>query len=331
MYFSTTIIGDLIGYASEKGVPVTDQAWTSDLERKRFVGYDTMVKALNFLRQTLNDEYLGLHIGEQISLQATATVDRIMQHSPTLDESITNAIQYSRVISDALECSSEKTPQQYSIIYDENPNWKLQQSYARKQILDMAILSNVKALTAYTKYQYHPICVHFSYQKPKNLNEYYRLFNCTLKFNKLRSEVIYDRRIIDRHGKNVEFGLLQNLKEKVAHEIQVLPTENDLIYRLKRSILNHMPNRKSADEVAKELVMSRRTLQRKLKDLQTTFKKVESALLLKLAMTYLEENEKTLDEISYLLGFSECSAFIRFFRSLRAQTPTKYKNSTLAR
>ena len=43
-------------------------------------------------------------------------------------------------------------------------------------------------------------------------------------------------------------------------------------------------------------------------DQNTTFKKIEFELQLKLAMTYLEENQKSIDEISYLLGFSESSA-----------------------
>ena len=123
------------------------------------------------------------------------------------------------------------------------------------------------------------------------------------------------------------YGLLENLKEKVAKEIKNLPTENALVYKLKKCILNHKPKRMLIEEAAKELYLSKRTLQRRLKELNATFKKVEYELLLKLAKTYLKEDEKSVDEISYLLGFSESSAFIRFFKSLTAQTPLEYKSN----
>ena len=328
MYFSSIIIGDLIEYAAKKGVEIEAlENEFSDLEKQKYIDYDSMVNILNFLSQELNDEYLGLHVGEQIFLKVTAQVDRIMLNSSTLEEAILNAIQYSKVISDALQCSYQKTEQYYSIIYEENPNWKIQQNFAKRQVLDITLLSNVKSLNAYSNYQYFPFRVHFSYAKPKALYEYYRLFNCSLKFGQARTEIVYERQIIDRHKKNIKQGLLESLKEKVADEIENLPVENDLVYQLKKCILNHKPQRILINEAAKELNFSKRTLQRKLKEFNTSFKAIEYELQLKLAKTYLEEGEKSLDEVSYLLGFSESSALIRFFKSLTGKTPKEYQNN----
>ena len=317
---------DLMDYARQHDVefrPVKYHHGQSANEK--YVGYDQVVRALNNLSDVLGDHCLGLHVAEQISLKATAQVTGIMLSSQTLKESIENAIHYSKLISDALECSLDSTPDHYSIVYEENPNWKVQHGNAKKQILDMALLSNVKSLGAYANYQYFPVKVHFTYDKPRHLNEYFRLFNCSLRFNQPRSEIIYEKQVIDRHSRAIAKGLLENLMEKVAHEIDALPAEDKLVNQLKKCILNYKPERLMVDEAASQLHMSGRTLQRKLKARDTNFKQVEHELQINLAKSYLDEGQKSIDEISYLLGFAEGSAFIRFFKTATSQTPGSYK------
>ncbi len=110
----------------------------------------------------------------------------------------------------------------------------------------MALLSNVTSLAAYTSYTYYPVRVKFNYERPKSLKEYYRLFNCSLSFEQEKSEIIYDRKIINLYSNEIKLRLLENLKQKVAIEIEKLPTEKRLIYDLKKSILNHKPKRCSS-------------------------------------------------------------------------------------
>ncbi len=328
MYFSSILVRDLISYGKSQNVDTANlENSLTHLMKEKYVSYDAVIATFNYLNEVLADNCLGLHIGEQITLKSTAYVDNIMLSSESLEDSITNAIKYSKLISDALDCTFKKTDEYYSVLYEENPNWKVYQAYSKKQILDLALLSNLKSLITYTGYKYRPICINFNYEKPKKVNEYYRLFNCRLKFNQANAEIIFDKTIIDRHSKSIEFGLLENLKNKVEEEIENLASENELIYRLKKCILNHKPQRVTIVEASRELNLSARTLQRKLRGLNTTFKKIEYSLQLKLSKTYLEENEKSIDEISYLLGFSESSAFIRFFKSLIGKTPMQYVNS----
>ncbi|WP_298902900.1 AraC family transcriptional regulator [uncultured Psychroserpens sp.] len=122
----------------------------------------------------------------------------------------------------------------------------------------------------------------------------------------------------------MEFGLLENLKTKVENEMNNLPTEDELVYKLKKCILSQKPERISIDKASEKLHISERALQRKLRKLDIPFKNVEYSLQLRLVKTYLKENQKSNEEISYLLRFSESSVFIRFFKSL---TNEKYINN----
>ncbi len=328
MYFSSTILSDFIEYAKLKSSDTTDLAkQINELQQNKHITYQTMVRTLNLLGKKLNDENLGLHIGEQISLKVTSYVDSIMQYSDTLDDAFENAVEYSKLISDALNCSLHKSEAYYSVIFEENPNWKVQQSHAKKQVLDLTLLSCLKSLVAYTNRNYYPVKIHFENPKPKKLNEYYRLFNCSLYFNQSKTQIVFEKQIFNKYSKRIEPGLLESLKQKVQSEMNNLTTEYKLIHELKKCILNNKPERILIEEASKQLNVSKRTLQRKLKELNTSFKEIENDLKLRLAKTYLEERQKSIDEISYLLGFSESSTFIRFFKSLTGRTPVKYINS----
>ena len=328
MYFSSIIISDFIEFASSKGADLEALKKEFPISKEqKHVSYDKIVEVLNYIGQELDDEYLGLHIGEQVALKATAYVDSIMQYSQTLENSFDNAVYYSKLISDALDCSLIKNKKNYSVVFEENPNWKVHQVQAKRQILDLTLLSCLNSLVTYTGKTYYPSKVYFHTEKPQRLNEYYRLFNCSLKFNHSQTEIIFEKQIFEKHSKQVQFGLLENLKEKVQKEIKNLETENQLIYQLKKTILNYKPDRVLIGDASMKLNLSKRTLQRKLKDLDTSFKEVEYELQLKLSKTYLEEKQKSIDEISYLLGFSESSSFIRFFKTLTKMTPTEYINN----
>ena len=328
MYFSAMIVSDLIDFAASKGADPEKlhQLFPVEKEQKH-ISYDTIANILKHIGQLLEDDNLGLHIGEQMALKTTAYVDSIMLHSETLENAFSNAVEYSKIISDALESKLVKRDEKYSVIFEENPNWKVIPTYTKRQILDLTLLSCLKSLVAYTKKAYYPTEIHFQSEKPKHINEYYRLFNCTLKFNAKHSEIVFEKQIFDQHTKQIKYGLLENLKAKVRKEIENLSAENNLIYQLKKVILNHKPERVLLEEAALQLNLSGRTLQRKLKQLNTSFKTIEHELQLRLSKTYLEENQKSIDEISYLLGFSESSAFIRFFKSLMDITPTEYANT----
>ena len=326
VYFAASILTDLLNYAKAQEADVKALAQEIELlQQEKYISYETTIKYLNIIGKKLNDEQLGLHIGEQISLNVTAYVDRIMEHSYSLEEAFENAAAYSKLISDALETSLHKTESHYSVRFIENPDWKVYPSHGKKQILDLTLLSCLKSLVAYTNRRYYPVKLHLESAKPKNLNEYYRLFNCSLIFNQSHSEIFFEKQIFDQHTRKPQFGLLQSLKDKVEDEISRLETDNSLVYALKKSILSHKPERIDVTTAASSLNLSSRTLQRKLKALNTSFKSIEYELQLRLSKTYLEEGKKSIDEISYLLGFSESSAFIRFFKSLTGTTPNKYR------
>ena len=79
------------------------------------------------------------------------------------------------------------------------------------------------------------------------------------------------------------------------------------------------------EELARELAMSTRTLQRKLREEQTTYQELLETLQQEVAVNYLQESNLTISEIAYLLGYSEPGVFTRAFKRWTGHSPTAYR------
>ena len=71
----------------------------------------------------------------------------------------------------------------------------------------------------------------------------------------------------------------------------------------------------NVDEAASRLAMSRRTLQRKLKEDGKTFNQLLSNTRAKLTKNYLKQGTFSKTEIAFLLGFSDPNSFFRAYKS----------------
>lgn len=331
MYFSKLLVLDIIEFAVSNGADKKDLCKSLAIKPEEnfapneVVSYDKMVNILNITGQTIDDEFLGLHLGEQLILKATKQVDQIMQNSPAIEEAFSNAVKYSALISDALTSSMKKTETHTKVSFEVNPNWAVLQNHAVQQIIDLTLVCTFKSIYWLTGKKYAPLEVHLNYPSLKKRNEYFRVFDCSVKFNETIPGIIFHNPILNRPLPSSNLGLLTYLKKIGDKEIEKLQSEDPLILQIKKIILNNLPEKPMIDAVSAELHLSSRTLQRKLQQQKTNFKKIEKDILLKLSKKLILFEERNIDEISYFLGFSEASAFIRFFKNEMDITPMNFK------
>jgi AraC-like DNA-binding protein len=81
------------------------------------------------------------------------------------------------------------------------------------------------------------------------------------------------------------------------------------------------------DEVASELGMSERTLQRELRLEKTSFRQLIEDIRKEIAMQHLAQPGASASEAAFLLGFSEPSAFTRAFRRWTGSAPTEFQSA----
>ena len=332
MYFSKLLLADIIEFANTQGLNQEMLLQRFGLDKldpspKEYVTYEVMADALTFVSKIINDETLGLHLGEQLILKGKQQVDDIMKQSPTVDEAFANAVNYSKLISDALKSSMLKGEKFTKILFDVNPNWAVFDNQAVQHIIDMTLVCTLKSIIWLTDKNYLPYEVHLSNPSIKKRNEYYRIFDCSIKFSQPTPGIIFRNPILDQNVQNSNPGLLDKLIQNADKAIEMLESEPALILQIKEIVLRNLPSKSQLKQVAHELNLSIRTLQRRLTELNTSYKKIEKEILLRMAKKLLVQKESNVHEIGYLLGFSEGSAMVRFFKDGTNLTPKKYKDA----
>jgi len=79
------------------------------------------------------------------------------------------------------------------------------------------------------------------------------------------------------------------------------------------------------DSLALELSVSRRTLQRRLSSLQSSFKTMLQDVREEQSRRYLDDPRLAVTEIALLLGYSDQASFSNAFRSWCGCAPTEYR------
>jgi AraC-like DNA-binding protein len=98
--------------------------------------------------------------------------------------------------------------------------------------------------------------------------------------------------------------------------------------RVENAISSVLPHgRVLVGDIARNLGMSRRTLERKLAEEGLNFTEVLQQLRRDLAARYLRDRNLHVSKIAWLLGFHEVSAFTHAFKRWTGETPSQMRTS----
>ena len=114
------------------------------------------------------------------------------------------------------------------------------------------------------------------------------------------------------------------LKQKLAEkESESLETFTD---RVQKKLFQLIPSGQfSLENVAEEFGISARTVQRNLAVENIKFNQVVKNVQKIMTLNYLESKELSIDEIAYLVGYTETSSFYRAFKGWTGKTVLQYR------
>jgi len=130
-------------------------------------------------------------------------------------------------------------------------------------------------------------------------------------------------------GANAELGSI--LDRFAAQEVSRIPSLGGLPERITQILERELAGgrRVELDLVARELRVSSRHLQRKLKESSTSFTALQDDARKALAPVMLGEPDANVAEVAFRLGFAEPTAFIRAFKKWFGITPGAFQRQSL--
>lgn len=163
-------------------------------------------------------------------------------------------------------------------------------------------------------------------QLPDNMADFEDYFGTTLTLSN-QVAIRFHQADTQRPFMTENAAMWSFFENDLAQRLAELDASASMTQKVKALLMELLPSGQvSAEQVAAKLAISKRTLQRKLDGESANFQSLLSALRSDLARQYLRRSSMSLQEIAFLLGFSDANTFIRAFNQWNGVPPGHFRN-----
>jgi AraC-like DNA-binding protein len=167
----------------------------------------------------------------------------------------------------------------------------------------------------------------FTCKKPSRIAGFRKFFNCPLSFGHEVNQLIMPLEVADEPIPQSSRQLAK-LHDEIMDRYLVQMGRKDIVGRVCTEIMRQLPaGNMTIDTVSASLRYSSRTLRRRLKEKSETFTHLVTQVRKKLVGQYMSDQSLLLSEISFMLGFSEQSAFSRAYKRWFGVSPKFARSS----
>ena len=268
------------------------------------------------------DDAFGLHIGEQVDPKAFDVLGYAVVNSPTLGEALDRMVRYNFIWTNGSSFAVERGPSLTRILY----SYRDESIKERRHDAEMTLAAMAALGRMVTNSDMSPVRVTFQHDRPRDISEHERIFQCPVEFKAAGNQYFLESSALELPIVKADPGLCVVLDRHAAELSARYPREDSLRERVRNLIKDELRGgNASIERVAKQVGMSARSLQRKLRAEGTSHQELLDEMRRDLAMRYLREPEMAVCEVAYLLGFSESSAFHRAFKRWTGITPNEFR------
>jgi AraC-like DNA-binding protein len=192
------------------------------------------------------------------------------------------------------------------------------------QAVELSVAVTHRLLKTLLGNHWHPSLVSFRHAAPLDDSRHRRVFGTTVQFDSLMDSIVCRSSDLDKVLPSADPEMARYVHqylESIREE-----SRTALLEQVRQMIWMLLPTgRCSVEQVAALLGRDRRTLHRQLTPEGETFSSLLDQVRKELAMRHLANANRPLSEIAGLLGFSELSAFSRWFSRHFACSPSAWR------
>jgi len=157
---------------------------------------------------------------------------------------------------------------------------------------------------------------------------YENYFGCPVKFGARRNKLFFRAEDINQpfvtHNPELLELVAPQLEAELKQQLADSPLREQAKGILKRLLAGQKPR---LEDVAVELRVSARTLQRRLLEEGITFHDLVEEARREMAQHYLSQPSLELNETAYLLGYEDPNSFIRAFHKWEGTSPGEWRSN----
>jgi AraC-like DNA-binding protein len=159
-----------------------------------------------------------------------------------------------------------------------------------------------------------------------NREMYEAHFRCPVKLKALQNALIFSKSDMDLPFVTYNADLLATVAPQLEAELSEQLAQKTFSEQAKGILKQLLAGQRSGiDDLARELHLSTRTLQRRLTDQGITFQRLLGEARRELARHYLLHSSRELNETAYLLGYEDANSFFRAFQHWEGTSPGQWR------
>ncbi|MFK7761672.1 MAG: AraC family transcriptional regulator ligand-binding domain-containing protein [Roseobacter sp.] len=280
---------------------------------------------LHSMAQRMPNGVVGAEAGLCLDIRQTTLLSYVAFNSQTLDHALQNLVRFLPLMRPSSHVTMTPTADVTLVQFD-NHNKAIS---VNTQYMEFSVAMLINALRRASERDIAPISVSFRHDRAQDKEKIRRLFACPVTFSE--TDTIIALRPSDLSRPIVHRD--PNLYREVFQYGRLLldstrPDPASLEDQVRDYIAQHMTRTPpSMEGTAEALGLSPRTLARRLARVNTTYRALRDTLRLSAAQEMLSDTDTSLAEMTYLLGYSDQSAFGVAFKRATGQTPNQYRRS----
>lgn len=269
------------------------------------------------------DPTLGLELGRGFRLSALGPITALVEASQTFGHACFKFAEYFDVIQTNtrlnVRSSDRLTRWSYSIV---DPAVRF-----RKQDAVFSIAMQYKMLKDLAGTRWAPCHVELAFSPDGDLAEYARSFPCPVRFGARESAIVFQSSLLNLHLHSADLRTYRRLDGELATASREHSAALSFSDSVEDWLMASLTRRSSGSivDAAAAFGMSLRSFQRLLAEYDVTFLGVRNKIRIKLARLMLAETEMAVTSIALQLGYSETSAFCRWFKDQVGIAPSRYR------
>lgn len=268
----------------------------------------------------LGDPDLGLHVGETIRPGHYGVLGYIAMNCSTLGEALTRLNRYQALVLDIGSMGIRMGAGEIRL------SWSPDSERPFRQLAEFNLAGLVTFARWISGRAGAPRRLEFNYAAPTSVAEHQRIFTCDLRFDQPCYAIVFPDDWLRQPLIQPDPAMRELMLRLAEKQMLDLSRGDDALAKARRLIAKNLSEGElTLEQLAAQLDMSARTLQRKLKEAGVGYSQLLDSVRQELAERYLADAQLDLNDLAFLLGFSEQSAFQRAFKRWKGESPGAYR------
>jgi AraC-like DNA-binding protein len=273
---------------------------------------------LELAAEALQDDLLGFHLAQDYDLREIGLFYYVLASSEILADALHRAERYSGIVNEGISLQARIGKETTIALSYVNIDRR-----SDRHQMEFWLISLVRLCRQLTNRRLVPSRVRVIHHRKKTPAEFRSYLGCEIEFGSGADEVVFPAAVKLMPIVSADPYLNQLLEKYCEEALAHRPAKGaTLRSSVENAITPLLPHGKAnADEVARQLGMSHRTLARRLAAEQLTFSEIQTELKTDLARRYLRDGDLPISQIAWLLGYREVSAFTHAFKRWTGTAP----------